>query len=123
MIENESYFWTVSRSVHLIPVPVIVTRPADWPWSTYSGYVDPSRRWNWVAYETLLSAWQGTYGGENASQRYQAFVEGPLSEERTDPFADAIDGWILGSQEFAEHIRRQLQPTHRRGRARPLDVD
>ena len=121
VIEDESYYWTVSRYVHLNPVPALVMRPADWPWSTYAGYVDLSRRWNWVAYDTLLDAWQGAFGGENASQRYQAFVEQSLYEN-ADPFADAIDGWILGSQEFAENVRRQLQPKHRRGGARPTDV-
>jgi REP element-mobilizing transposase RayT len=117
VIENETYFWTVSRYVHLnpVPVPVLVASPRDWPWSTYAGSVDPTRRWDWVAYETRLSvsAWQGTFGGRNSSAAYEAFVEGGEASVG-DPFATAIDGWILGSQPFADRIREQLQPANRR---------
>jgi REP element-mobilizing transposase RayT len=124
IIENESYFWTVSRYVHLNPVPVIVSRPADWPWSTYAGYLNPQRRWDWVAYDTLLSAWQGSFGGPSAIEGYRSFVEGQGDDHSGDPFAEAIDGWILGSQEFAERIRKQLQPSHRRPRlARRLTTE
>ena len=118
LVENESYFWTVSRYVHLNPVPVIVAHPADWPWSTYPGYLDPNKRWDWVAHDTLLNAWQGTFGGRDAADRYREFVEGSVSESLADPFAEATDGWILGSREFAERIRQQLQPAHRRRRGK-----
>jgi len=114
IIEDEVYFWTVSRYVHLNPVPVIVRHPLDWPWSTYAGYVDAPRRWDWVAYDALLNAWQGDFGGQSASDRYRSFVEAGLQQQPGDPFAKAIDGWILGSQEFAERIRQQLQPAQRR---------
>jgi len=52
LIENESYFWTVSRYIHLNPVrgkrPLAV-HPRDWPWSSYSGYDRRRRRVEWVA--------------------------------------------------------------------------
>ncbi len=116
VIEDESYFWAVSRYVHLNPVPVMVSHPVQWPWSTYAGYVDPDRRWDWVAHETLLGAWQGSFGGLVPGDRYRAFIEQGIQQHVVSPFADAIDGWILGSQEFAERIRQQLQPEGRRAR-------
>jgi REP element-mobilizing transposase RayT len=52
LIEDESYFWTVSRYIHLNPVrgkrPLAV-HPRDWPWSSYSGYDRRRRRVEWVA--------------------------------------------------------------------------
>ena len=58
MIEDESYYWTVSRYIHLNPVRAgLVARPEQWPWSSYPGYYAARRRQPWVAHEALLSAW------------------------------------------------------------------
>ena len=41
MIEDESYYWTVSRYIHLNPVRAgLVARPEQWEWSSYPGYRD-----------------------------------------------------------------------------------
>ncbi len=45
MIEDESYYWTVSRYIHLNPVRAgLVQRPEQWEWSSYPGYRDARRR-------------------------------------------------------------------------------
>jgi REP element-mobilizing transposase RayT len=60
MIEDETYYWTVSRYVHLNPVRAgLVARPEQWQWSSYPGYRQPKRRLSWVAYDALLRAWGG----------------------------------------------------------------
>src|SRR5262249_25198243 len=67
MIEDESYYWTVSRYIHLNPVRAqLVPRPEQWEWSSYPGYRAPRRRQRWVAYDALLSAWGGDFGGKDA---------------------------------------------------------
>jgi hypothetical protein len=114
LVEDERYFWAVSRYAHLNPTPVLVEHPLLWKWSTYAGYVDPSRRVPWVAYDTLLDAWQGEFGGLTPSQSYQQFVESGIREPIASPFDQAIDGWILGSESFAERIRASLSPAYRR---------
>src|SRR6185437_12569599 len=39
MIEDETYYWVVSRYIHLNPVRAgLVAHPAQWPWSSYPGY-------------------------------------------------------------------------------------
>ena len=41
MVEDESYFWTLSRYLHLNPVRgkrPLVAHPRDWPWSSYPGF-------------------------------------------------------------------------------------
>jgi hypothetical protein len=74
----------------------------------------------------LLATWQGEFGGQRAAERYRQFVEQELQEPFRSPFADAIDGWILASQEFAKRIRQQLQPARQRPQNKPrrgcLDV-
>src|SRR5271166_115001 len=58
LIEDESYFWTVSRYIHLNPVRgkrPLADHPRDWPWSSYPGYDRRRRRVGWVAYEALHS--------------------------------------------------------------------
>ncbi len=40
LVQDERYFWTVSRYVHLNPVRgkrPLAAHPADWPWSSYPG--------------------------------------------------------------------------------------
>lgn len=128
LIEDESYFWCVSRYVHLNPVPVLVPRPELWPWSSYAGYVDPRLRLPWIAYDTLLAAWQGQWGGQDPLGGYRQYVEAELGHPPTSPFDDAIDGWILGSQQFADRIRKLVSPeshepqVERARRMAPLDL-
>jgi hypothetical protein len=98
----------------LNPTPVLVEHPSLWKWSTYAGYVDPSRRLPWVAYDALLDAWQGEFGGLTPSESYRQFVESGIRQPIASPFDQAIDGWILGSESFAERIRELLSPAHRR---------
>ena len=50
LIEDESYFWTVSRYIQLNPVRgkrSLADHPRDWPWSSYPGY-DRRRRRGWM---------------------------------------------------------------------------
>lgn len=103
MIEDESYFWTVSRYVHLNPVRgkrPLVEHPRDWPWSSYPGYAQRRQRLEWMAYDVLHSAWQGEMGGSDAAAAYRRFVEQGLADPPANPFRDAVDGWLLGSKEF-----------------------
>jgi putative transposase len=60
LIEDEAYYWTVSRYIHLNPVRArLVAHPSDWAWSSYPGYASRKFRRPWVAHEALLSAWGG----------------------------------------------------------------
>ena len=59
LVEDESYFWTVSRYIHLNPIRgrrPLVNHPRDFPWSSYRGYADKRKRLSWLAYDILLAA-------------------------------------------------------------------
>ena len=105
MIEDESYYWTVSRYVHLNPVRAgLVARPEQWEWSSYPGYRDRRRRQSWVAHDRLLAACQGEYGGDPTAA-YVGFVNAGLSSPPESPFREAFGGWILGSERFLDQLR------------------
>ncbi|MGC8638624.1 MAG: transposase [Isosphaeraceae bacterium] len=109
LIEDESYFWTVSRYLHLNPVRgkrPLAAHPRDWPWSSYPGYNRASQRVKWVAYDELYSAWRGEMGGKDPAAAYRRFVEQGLVTAPANPFQSAAHGWLLGSEAFRQRIRK-----------------
>jgi putative transposase len=111
MIEDESYYWTVSRYIHLNPVRAgLVPRPEHWPWSSYPDLVAPERRRPWVGTEALLAAWRGDCGGNDPASAYRRFVEEGLADPPPAPFRAAFGGWVLGSEGFLAQLRRLAGP-------------
>jgi len=108
LIEDESYFWTVSRYIHLNPVRgkrPLVDHPRGWAWSSYPGYDRRRGRVDWVAYDALYAAWRGEVGGSDPAAAYRRFVEQGLVTAPTNPFQYAADGWLLGGAKFIERVR------------------
>ena len=132
LVEDESYFWTVSRYIHLNPVRgkrPLALHPRDFPWSSYGGFADNRKRLSWVAYDVVLQAWQGKVGGSDASLAYRRYVEQGVKSPPENPFAAAAHGWLLGCQEFVDTIRREMKSPRfadevpRARLLRSLDVD
>lgn len=112
LIEDESYFWTVSRYIHLNPVRgkyQLVSHPSEFVWSSYPGYLDKRKRLSWVAYDTVLAAWQGERGGRDPAAAYRRYVQQGVEVPPRSPFEQAQHGWLLGSQGFVDRIRRELK--------------
>jgi REP element-mobilizing transposase RayT len=116
LIEDESYFWNVSRYIHLNPVRgkrPLVEHPVDWRWSSYAGYARKSQRLDWMAYDVVWKAWQGEMGGKDAQRAYRSFVEAGVGDPPTNPFEAAWEGWVLGSRAFLKKIKRRVvAPNH-----------
>ena len=109
LVEDESYFWTVSRYVHLNPVwgkRPLAAHPAEWPWSSYAGYARRRDCVGWVAYEAIYAARQGEMGGSQTEASYRRFVEAGLAIMPEDPCREAAGGWLLGSPKFVKRLRR-----------------
>jgi putative transposase len=121
LVEDESYLWTVTRYVHLNPVRVrLVEHPAGWNWSSYPGYVRVRRRREWVAYDELLAAWAGEFGGSGSqpATAYRRYVMAGLSQSPESPWAKAHHGWILGSQKFFDRVKAMVNNEPRCNRRR-----
>jgi len=113
LVEDETYFWTVSRYIHLNPVRgkrPLVRHPREYGWSSYRGYADKRKRLSWLAYDVLLDAWQGEMGGSDPSPAYRRYVEQGVISPPENPFSKAAYGWLLGCQEFVERIRQEVKP-------------
>ncbi|NQT35861.1 MAG: transposase [Planctomycetes bacterium] len=112
LIEDESYFWSVSRYVHLNPVRgkrPLVSHPRDWPWSSYPGYANRRKRLSWVAYDAVLQAWQGEFGGSDPAVAYRRYVEEGLASPPENPFSKAAHGWLLGGTDFVGKMRNRMK--------------
>jgi putative transposase len=121
LVEDETYLWTVTRYVHLNPVRArLVEDPAKWNWSSYRGYSRDRRRLEWVAYDELLAAWAGEFGGSGSepAAAYRRYVTAGLLLAPESPWTDAYHGWILGSQKFVDRVRAMVSNEPRRDRRR-----
>ena len=116
LVEDESYFWTLSRYIHLNSVRgkrPLVDHPSEWAWSSYPGFCWKSARVEWIDYESVLGAWQGDMGGKNSELAYRRFVESGLESPPNNPLNDALEGWLLGSDSFLEKIKKLFtKPQH-----------
>ena len=111
LIEDESYFWNVSRYLHLNPVRgkrPLVDHPRDWMWSSYRGYCRKADRLDWLDYDDVFRAWQGEMGGSNPEHAYRRFVEAGIKQPPTNPFQAAWEGWLLGSEAFLKRTKQLM---------------
>lgn len=108
VVDTESYSLSLSRYVHLNPyVAGIVTRPEDYPWSSYPGYHWKTRTLSWVSYDLPLDQFGGN--GVSARRDYRQFIRAGMGEQQPlDPWADAVENLILGSEDFVGRIRAML---------------
>jgi len=104
--ESRGYLRLLTRYIHLNPVRAgIVSRPGEYPWSSYRAYLGLRRCPEWLETGRTLSRF-----GQGMSERrrnYKEFVE----EDGTvdDPLAGVAYGAILGSQEFVDWVRKKLK--------------
>jgi putative transposase len=111
LIEDESYFWTVSRYLHLNPQRTkrpLAKHPADWRWSSYRGYARRRDRLGFVAYDSTFEAMQSDYGVKDPARAYRRFVEAGVVDPPDNPFDAAWEGWLLGSKKFLNRIKAQF---------------
>lgn len=126
IIDNEGYYWEISRYIHLNPVRAgLVRRPEEWAWSSYPGYHRASRALAWVTYERVLREFGRQ--AEPARRAYRRFVAEGMTSRLVRPWEGAMHGVIVGGEAFVNRIRRLLSgraadpslPTLRALRPRP----
>ena len=107
LVEHESYYWTLSRYVHLNPCVgqrTLCDRPHGWKHSSYGGYAQQRGRLDFVDYEALLAAWRGEFGARDAATSYRRFVAEGLKGHLANPLDEALDEWVIGSQAFLKRM-------------------
>jgi len=106
LIEADEYAKELSRYIHLNPVRAgAITRPQDYPWSSYRYYNGDKKGPEWLKMEFILGFFgQGVCA---AQKRYREFVEEKIGQEETSPLKEAVGSTILGSMEFVKAVSKK----------------
>jgi putative transposase len=119
LVEEQGYFQAVSRYIHLNPVRAsLAKRPGEYAWSSYPGYMRAARAVPWVTYECVLRDF-GPGDEATRRRRYVQYVEAVSEEPVVSPFATAVEGLIVGSENFVRRIKSLLSD-HTPDKAMPL---
>ncbi len=123
LVEDDSYFWTLSRYIHLNPcrgARVLAENPAGWAFSSYRGYARQTARQDFVQYDALHDAWRGECGGKHAASAYRRYVVAGLSGAPENPLKSALREWVIGSHDFLKRmvVLAEGQDEDRRGSLR-----
>jgi REP element-mobilizing transposase RayT len=107
LVEFDEYALELSRYIHLNPVRVaIVTKPEQYRWSSYRGYIGEKPAPGWLKTEAILEY----FGKKPADQRkkYRAFVEDMLGREYESPLSKTFAASVLGTDGFIDTVKSQF---------------
>ena len=115
-VEDSSYFWPLSRYIHLNPCVgkrPLTPKPQDWKHSSYRNYIYKRASCPWLATELLADSWAAEFGG-NSIAGYRKYVESELGEFQDKPLEAALQGWVLGSEKFLQSLVSRVNTSGRR---------
>ena len=108
LVENDSYSRDATRYVHLNPLRAgIVENPAAYPWCSYRYYLNPHGAPGWLDWQTVMAEIGRTESAARVA--YRRFVESGIKQPPANPFQAAVDGWILGSNEFVQRVKQTVE--------------
>jgi len=97
LVDAEAYWLQLSRYIHRNPLEAgLVSRLADYPWSSYRAYIGETENPSWLTTEYLLH----NIGRRNRKARYAAFVAEAVDEEIAAFYGGARQRAILGNDRF-----------------------
>lgn len=113
--DNSSYDASVGRYIHLNPacIPSLKSAPTgerqrvirDYRWSSYAQIIGLRRCPRWLDRQSALHGFNGERLRDR-QQEYAEYVEQGLTEELWEPAAVAVAQTVIGSESFADRIRR-----------------
>lgn len=115
-VQDSSYFWTLSRYIHLNPCvgkKPLTDKPQDWKHSSYPSYIYKRQQLPWLSDALLLDSWQAEYGGTEPVSAYRRYVERELRQPTANPLKSALEDWVIGSEEFLQKMISMAQPNSR----------
>ena len=103
LVEADEYATELSRYIHLNPVRAgMVTKPEDFPWSSYRGYIGHGNAPEWLKREFIHSYFDKRVA--TAAKKYRSFVEELLGAEYESPLNETFGSAVLGTAGFIETI-------------------
>ncbi len=108
LCDKDSYLLELSRYLHLNPVRAkLVNDPAEYPWSSYRGYVRESQGQKWLDTSEVLKQFSRKVSA--ARKLYRKFVLEAIGEGHRGEYYEVFDGRFLGDREFAEEIKAKAE--------------
>jgi|WetSurSiteA1Bulk_404760.scaffolds.fasta_scaffold38041_2 putative transposase len=107
LVQNDAYLMRLSLYIHRNPLRAgIVNRLADYPWSSYRSYAYGKKAPEWLKTERILCQLQ------NVEDRHAAYREQTqrYSDEERRLWEDLRHGFILGTEQFVESIKKEFLP-------------
>jgi REP element-mobilizing transposase RayT len=106
LIDSEEYLLAVARYIVRNPVRSgMVDDPADWNWSSHRAACGRTAAPAWLTTDVVLRRFDAG-NLEMASHHYAEFVNGGAQDS---PWDHMIGGMYLGSVDFIERMRRQIE--------------
>lgn len=106
LVEKENYLWELTRYIHLNPVRAgIVTKPQDYPWSSYRNYLSETDD-DLIERKEILDFFSKDL--QSARQNYHEFVMAGVKKGWKD-IGEIIQGSFLGSERFVKNTQRKLK--------------
>lgn len=103
LVQNEAYLMQLSCYIHRNPLRAgLVSRLADYRWSSYRAYAYRAGNDDWLKKDLILSR----FGGQEAHKVYREKVQ-KYSEEEANVFENLQHGFLLGSKQFLDEIRKK----------------
>jgi putative transposase len=102
IVDKDKYLISVSRYIHLNPVRArLVKRPVDYPWTSYSAFMDQKSETSLVNKEDTL-----LYFSKRRNRAVKAYREFVEADERKDenPFTAMEAGLLLGTGPFRAKV-------------------
>ena len=110
IVENDGHSWELTRYVHLNSLRAGLTKdPFQDRWTSYRHYLNPDHAPAWLDWRTVLAEFGGTQS--RARLAYKRFVEAGIAQPPPNPITAAVDGWILGGEEFVAQCRAWREAT------------
>jgi REP element-mobilizing transposase RayT len=104
IVENDAYLLRLSCYIHRNPIRAgIVTRLADYQWSSYAFYAYKKKGPDWLKTETILNQLSGI----DRQKAYRTKVQ-QYADEQTSIWEDVKYGLIFGGQEFINILKTRF---------------
>lgn len=106
VVDKEEFLPELTRYIHLVPYLMRESkRPQRYPYSSLGEYLH-SRKGGFVDTLTVLNSFSKRKG--DAKRGYKAFIEEGIRGKLVDPLEKIVGRTIIGSQEFAEELKKRL---------------
>ncbi len=114
LVDKDRYLLILVRYIHLNPVrALLVKRPEDYPWSSYSDYICEEEK-SFVESKFVLSLFSKRK--KQAIEKYKRFIEEGLEDEIESNFEN---GPFIGDEEFTEKFLSKLSYKNMKNQSRP----